>query len=203
MNGKTVKVPAVRRIGITGGVGAGKSEILRYLQESHHAAVLRTDETAQELMKPGGVCYERVKALFPDCVREDGCFDRKKMAGRVFTDPDLLETLNGVVHPAVWEAVMDWEKKKYEEGFTVLCIESALLASEKDNEAFEELWYIYAHQEVRRRRLKESRGYSDEKIDAMISSQSSEEAFEKNCDVRIDNSGEFEQTKQQIDAELL
>ncbi|HBA63793.1 MAG TPA: dephospho-CoA kinase, partial [Lachnospiraceae bacterium] len=76
--------------------------------------------------------------------------------------------------------------------------EAALLIEDKYDEICDELWYIYAGEEIRRERLKKSRGYSDEKIDSIFASQLSEEVFRSHCDVIIDNSGVFSQTKEQI-----
>ena len=78
-------------------------------------------------------------------------------------------------------------------------MEAALLLEDGYNQICNELWYIYTDEKIRRLRLKESREYSDTKIDAIMSSQLSEELFRKECQIVIDNSGDFEDTCYQID----
>lgn len=90
------------------------------------------------------------------------------------------------------------------EGRTALFfVEAALLIECGYLALVDEMWYIYADEAVRRNRLKLSRGYSDEKISRIMSSQLSEEAFRKNCDFVIDNSGDFGQTIRQITQKLV
>ena len=84
-----------------------------------------------------------------------------------------------------------------------LFIEAALLIECGYDKIVDELWYIYADKEVRRQRLKESRGYSDEKIDNIFKNQLSEDKFRSHCKVVIDNSGTLEDTCKQIDRALL
>ena len=193
-----------RRIGVTGGVGSGKSEVLRYIQEAYGALVLRTDDLAKELMEPGAACYEEVRALFgPGAVREDGTFDRAVIASKVFADHVLLEKLNGITHPAVLRYTEQLIREAEEKGTQIVCIESALFVdafgNKKGNESYHELWYVYTDTAVRRERLKASRGYSDEKISSIMANQVSDEVLRRYCDVVIDNSGDFSFTMKQID----
>ena len=193
-----------RRIGVTGGVGSGKSMVLQYMESEYGALILRTDDLAREMMEPGGACYEEVMELFGrDVLREDGTFDRAGIAARVFDDPELLERLNSITHPAVIRQITETVEKAELQGIKIICLESALFLDEqgrkKGNESYDELWYVYADEGVRRERLKASRGYSEEKISAIIANQVSEEMLRKNCDAVIDNSGEFSLTEKQID----
>ena len=193
-----------RRIGVTGGVGSGKSAVLSYIQEAYGALVLRTDDLAKELMEPGAACYEEVRALFgPEVLREDGSFDRPLIASKVFADPELLEKLNGITHPAVLRYTEQLIRDAEEKGTRIVCIESALFVDEdgnkKGNESYHELWYVCTDAAVRRERLKASRGYSDEKTSSIMANQVSDEVLRQCCDVVIDNSGDFSGTKEQID----
>lgn len=193
-----------RRIGVTGGVGSGKSEVLRYMQEAHGALVLRTDDLAKELMEPGAACYEEVRALFgPEAVLEDGTFDRSAIAAKVFADAALLEKLNGITHPAVLRYTEQLIRNAEEQGTKLVCIESALFVdgdgNKKGNESYHELWYVYTDANVRRERLKATRGYSDEKISSIMANQVSDEVLRRSCDAVIDNSGDFSDTMWQID----
>ena len=90
-------------IGITGGVGAGKSAVLDYLATKPGVRVMLADEIAHELMEPGTDCYEQIRKTFPneDIYREDGHFDRMKLAKVIFSDEKKRVQMNEIVHPAV------------------------------------------------------------------------------------------------------
>ena len=94
-------------IGITGGVGAGKSKILDYFAGKPNVRVMLADEIAHDLMEPGTDCYENLRERFEseDIYCEDGHFDRIKLAAVIFSDEDKREQLNAIVHPAVKEYV--------------------------------------------------------------------------------------------------
>lgn len=190
-------------IGVTGGVGAGKSEVLAYLAGKYNCRVIMADRLAQQLEEPGGVCYEPLIELLGEKVlEENGGIDRQKMAA-VFADKRLLQKVNGIVHPAVKQALLaEIAKEKAAGERDFLFIEAALLIEEGYAGILDELWYVHAGEEIRRRRLKESRGYSEEKIDAILQNQLSEEAFFAHCDVVIENNAGLERVYKQIEKEL-
>ncbi|MBS6194401.1 MAG: dephospho-CoA kinase [Clostridiales bacterium] len=186
-------------IGITGGAGAGKSEILNFIAGNWNATVIEADEVGYLVMRPGGLCFAPIVELFgPGILKEDGTLNREKISELVFQDRELLEKLNGIVHPAVKAYIkkaMEGERKHETDIFIV---EAALLIEDKYDEICDELWYIYADEEVRAERLRKNRGYSEEKIRRIFANQLSEDEFSDHCDFEIDNSGEFEETKEQI-----
>lgn len=188
-------------IGITGGVGAGKSEILRYIQEHYNAKILLADEVAHDLMKPGRECYDKIVQAFPgaDILAEDGQFDRGKLAEVIFSDDEKRERMNGIVHPAVKEEILGIYQKEKEKGkFSYFILEAALLIEEGYDKICDRLWYIDTGREIRRQRLKLSRGYSDGKIDSIFNSQLSEEEYRKHAALVIDNNGTLEETIYQV-----
>lgn len=190
-------------IGVTGGVGSGKSEVMKYIAGNYDAAVLLADHAGHLLMKTGQPCYQRVRQLFGDRVLdEDGELDRSRIAQIVYRDHAQLEALNRIIHPAVRKYIMKQMEAAAEQGKTFFFLEAALLLEEHYDEICDEVWYIYAQQSVRRERLKKSRNYSDEKITQMIANQLDEEEFKKRCGVTIDNSGTFENTVRQIEARM-
>lgn len=189
-------------LGITGGVGAGKSTVLGYLEKQYGAKVIMCDDVARLLQEPGEACYRAMVDLFgTEVVQEDGRFDRPKLAAKVFADKGLLEKLNAIVHPAVKQYVREAVKNSSEQ--TLVVIEAALLLEDNYGELCDEIWYIYTSDEVRRERLKASRGYSDERITQMITNQKPDEYFRENCQFIIDNSSDqVEQMQKQMDAGL-
>lgn len=193
-------------IGITGGVGAGKSAILDYLKNKPDTKVMLADEIAHELMMPGTQCYDRLKAEFgtEDIYQKDGFFDRIKLAQVIFSDDEKRKKLNGIVHPAVRKYVIGQAAYERKEGkIKLLVLEAALLIEEHYDEICDELWYIYTSEENRRIRLKKQRNYSDEKISEIFNSQLTDEKFRKACRVVIDNNGTIEAAAAQIEAALM
>lgn len=189
----------MRVIGITGGVGSGKSEVLNYIKEAYSAVICQLDEVAKMLEQKGQPCFvEIVKEFGPEVIGAGGELNRKRISELVFGNPEKLQRLNGIVHPAVKEWVRKDIALRQAEGAHLYVIEAALLPEAGYGDICREMWYIYAREDVRRARLKASRGYSEERITRMIGSQSSEQVFRAACQIVIDNSGDFEDTKRQI-----
>lgn len=213
------KYKKIRVLGITGGVGAGKSTVLAYLERAYGARVILCDEVAKLLQEPGQICYQEMLELFGrDVLQTDGRFNRQKLAEKVFADPVLLEKLNQIVHPAVKQYVKS-EIQTAVEGASasqnlpksdgrggqpsLLVIEAALLLEDHYEELCDEIWYIDTRAEVRKERLKLSRGYSQERIAQMMANQKSDDFFRKHCQFTVDNSSDsVENTYEQIDKGL-
>ena len=188
------------RESITGGVGAGKSSVLEYIESNYKCEIIYADLLAAKLQQKGQVCYESLICLLgEDVVDENGEIDRKKTAEIVFGNPDILEKVNNIVHPAVKDYIVNRISELRQENFLdYLFIEAALLIECGYKSIVDEMWYVYAAEDVRRLRLKESRGYNDSKIDSILKSQLSEEEFKASSDVIIDNSGDINDTIEQI-----
>lgn len=191
-------------IGITGGIGSGKSEILSYLKEHVNCRIIIADHVAHELEIKGGVCYERILALLgKDILTADGEIDKTKLAAHIFADKKLLAQINAIVHPAVKEYITTEIAEERKAGrYRYLFIEAALLIEDGYEEIVDEMWYIHADEKVRRDRLKASRGYSDEKINNIMREQLPEEEFYRHCPTVIDNSKQLIHAYKQIDKKL-
>lgn len=181
-------------IGITGGVGSGKSLILNYIKSHYNCEIIMADDLAKDLCKKGELCYKPlVKLLGTDVLDKDGEINKSVMAQKIFSDDNLRIGVNNIIHPSVKKYILKriaYLRRKRTKDF--LFIEAALLIEDGYKDIVDELWYIYTDEAVRRNRLKESRGYSDEKIDSIMASQLSEEEFRLNSDFEIDNSGNSE-----------
>ncbi len=191
-------------IGITGGVGAGKSEILKYLKEKYGAVVIEADKVGHLLMEPGEICYEQITETFGDGIlNTDLTIDRGALGKIVFADKELLGKLNQIIHPGVKAYIVTEIQKERAIGNTsYFVVEAALLLEDHYDVICDEMWYIDASAEVRRERLKASRGYDDEKIAGIMANQKSPEEFRKSCQAVIDNSGSLQDTYEQIDRQL-
>ena len=188
-------------IGITGGVGAGKTEVIKMIEQLCSCIVVTADRLARKLEQKGEVCFEPLLDLLGDEVLdENGEIDAAKMARMIFAPgaEDLLAGVNAIVHPAVKTRILQMIREEEKKGTDYFFIEAALLIEDHYDTIVDEMWYIYADEDTRRKRLKESRGYSDSKIDDIFASQSSDDVFRRFCSVVIDNSGRIEDTKIQL-----
>lgn len=188
-------------IGITGGVGAGKSAILDFIREHYRAKVVLADDLAKELMEPGTACHKKLLEAFggDGVFDETGVMDREKMAALLFTKPRKRQEMNAIVHPAVKEEILRQVAEEREKGeLSYFFLEAALLIEEHYDAICDELWYIYTSEEKRRQRLEQNRGYSPERIERMMASQLPEQVFFEHCAVVIDNNGTPEEAIRQV-----
>ena len=187
-------------IGITGGVGAGKSTILDYLEQKHHAYVIQADKIGHLLMEPDGICYEQVIALFGrQVIKNDKTIDRKQVSDVVFGNELMRQSLDDIIHPAVKEYILEEIRKQKQAGCKLLIVEAALLLEEHYEEFCDAVWYVHTDTEIRIQRLIESRGYSIEKAQSIIARQASEDFFRTHADYMITNNGDLDVTWQQIE----
>lgn len=190
-------------IGITGGIGSGKSRVLSYIEQQYKAVICQADHVAWKLQEPGQACYDKILQHFGAAIlNADKTINRGKLGQIVFADSDKLLLLNQIMHPIVKTYILDEIASEIAKGTTYFVLEAALLLEENYDQICDELWYIYVDEEIRRERLKESRQYGDEKIDKIMKSQLSKEEFSKRCQIIIDNNGAFEDTCYQIDKQM-
>lgn len=182
-------------IGITGGVGAGKSRILDILKEEFGAHVIQADVVAKELEEPGQPGYKRLLETFgKGILSEDGTIDRTAFAERIFSDEEAIRQVNAIIHPMVWWTVKEQIAKSHA---ALVAVEAALF-DERSREACEELWFVDTSEENRIRRLFKNRGYSREKSLRIMGNQPSRETFLGLADQVIDNNGTPEEVRRQI-----
>ncbi len=179
--------------GITGGIGSGKSYVARILAENLGLLYIDTDSLAKEQMKRGGVSFAGVVETFgaDRILGEDGEIDRKALSAIVFADGKAREKLNSLTHPNVIGAVKDTIERvragECEETCRGVIVESALMIEAGFTDIFDEVIYVRAPIEDRRRRLESERGYDAEKIDRVFASQQTEETYERYATIIIDN----------------
>lgn len=188
-------------IGITGGVGSGKSGVLSLLKKNYGAYILEADKLAHVLMQPDGPTYHPIIDCFGvEIVASDGSIDRKKLGAIVFHDADQLERLNAITHPAVrTEIDRQIAAARQTGGYTYFALEAALLLEEGYDAVCDEIWYIYVDPETRIQRLMAGRGYSREQCISIFESQSDDSYYRSHSRYVIDNSKDFENTELQID----
>ena len=187
-------------IGITGGIGTGKSTVLKILKKEYDFKVYESDKVAHELMQTGYPVYESVVSEFgKDILDEFLNIDRKKLGAIVFNDKEKLLKINALTHPVVIAEIdkrIDMEMKNGHKDFV---IESALLLETDLAEICDKIWYIYSSEEIRIKRLIEGRNMTREKVAHIMKNQWNEERYKEMCDAVIDNSGDIDDTRTQID----
>ena len=195
--------PGLYILGITGGVGAGKSTVLSVLKEEYHAYIIQADEVGHRMRMPGCPCWKRMVEEFGEGIlNPDQTINAEAVSKLVFNDPDRLSRLNAALHPLIREEICR-ELKAYAESLpetrTGMAVLEAALLKEGGLSVFcDEIWYIRAPKEIRIARLMESRGYSRERCENIMSRQAGEQEFLREADTVIENGGTPEQTKKQI-----
>ena len=187
-------------IGITGGVGAGKSTVLDHLEKQYNACVLQADKIGHLVMEPGGICYGQVIALFgKQIIKNDKTIDRKMVSDVVFAHVEMRQKLDDIIHPAVKSYILDKIEEQKKAGCTLMIVEAALLLEDHYDAFCDKVWYIHTDQEIRIERLMSSRGYTREKAENIIARQATEGFFREHADYIIQNNGDLDETWRQIE----
>ena len=190
-------------IGLTGGIGAGKSTVAEMLGR-HGAVVIDVDALGREVIGPGGSAVEAVVARFGQDVRgPDGSIDRPSLANRVFGDPESLAALNAISHPAI-NALLDERLTDIADRSpdSIVVLDMAVL-TESDlgreiRHPYELVTVVEAPRALRIARLVE-RGLTAEDAGARMASQATDEERRAVADHVIDNSGDLKTTGEQVD----
>ncbi|RKS74430.1 dephospho-CoA kinase [Actinomadura pelletieri DSM 43383] len=186
------------KVGLTGGIGSGKSEVARRLAE-HGAVVIDADRIAREVVEPGTPGLAAVVAEFgADVLLPSGALDREKLGRIVFADPDRLAALNAIVHPLVAERakqVMDEAPAD-----AVVVHDVPLLTENGLASQYDEVVVVDAPEDVQLDRLVARRGMTEEDARARMSAQASREDRRAVATHVIDNSGSLDALKAQVDA---
>lgn len=182
-------------LGLTGGVGAGKSRILELFSEDYGAQVIQADLVARKLEDPGQPGLTGLVSLFgTGILQKDGTLDRKGFADRIFGNPEALKRVNALIHPLTWNEI----KRQIRESSAELIVVEAALFDERSREVCQYLLYVDTQDEIRIQRLMENRGYSREKCLDIMKNQADRNDFLKLADFVIDNSGSLEESRLQI-----
>lgn len=192
-------------IGITGGIGTGKSTVLSLLKNKYGFTVFEADKIAHEIMNKGHEAYNKIVDSFGDGIlNSDLTINRRALSDIVFHDRSKLNVLNEIVHPAVISKILsEIDNLRREKGTDRFVIEAALLIESGCDKICDSVWYIYADKEVRIDRLVKGRGMTTKQIASVMENQLDKERFIKNSDIVIDNSSTIEITDKQIEKLLV
>ena len=179
------------RVGLTGGIGSGKSEVSRRLAD-RGAAIIDADKAARDVVAAGTPGLAQVVAAFGDRVRlPDGSLDRPKLGQIVFGDEAARATLNGIVHPLVHAHMREAEARAIADGVAVIVHDIPLLAEagQARSAGFDLVIVVDVPPELQVARLTGSRGMTAEDAAARMAAQAAREERLAIADVVIDNSG--------------
>lgn len=189
-------------IGLTGGVGSGKSLAAQILKEECRAELLIADDLGHLAMEPGTKGYRQIIERFGrQILNQDGLVDHEALSLVIFRDEQARTDLNGIIHPAVLEYIKKYiQERKSLDGMIIL--ESAILFETGCDRFCDQIWYVHVSDEIRRERLADNRGYTIEKTESIMSKQLSVQEFYSRCNVVVENDGTKEDLTEQIRARL-
>ena len=186
-------------IGLTGGAGCGKSYVAKVIMKNFPILHISTDDISRRQMQPGGTVYDAVVREFGNgIVKADKTIDRAGLAAIVFSDPEKLNILNGITHPAVFDELKRIFKI-VEDGlvlspifdrpipYKAVLVETAILKEAGYCEMCDAIWYVYAPEEQRIERMMRDRGYSRERCVETLKSQASDEEYRSYATGVIEN----------------
>ena len=187
-------------IGITGGVGAGKSTVLKLIKSLCKCDIVMADDVAKSLMQYGEELSNHAIRIFgKESYTQNGQLNTAYISKIMYSNENLKKEWVDIVHPAVKNEILEQITKCNKDYFFV---EAALLIEEHYDEICDEIWYIYAPEDERIKRIMENRGYSLLKAQSIIANQLSHEEFLAKSDFVIDNGISIEKTRLQIENKL-
>ena len=188
----------MRTIGLTGGIGSGKSAVSDILRDAG-ACVMDADAVAHEVYRPGSDGWrEVVEAFGGEIVGPSGEIDRRKLAALVFGEIAQVERLNRIVHPRARELVSERMAAAGESGERAVAVEVPLLFEAGWDDMFDEVWVVTAPEETVIERVVEARGIDAGSVVSRMRAQMTNEDRMSRADVAIDNSNTVEDLRASV-----
>lgn len=193
-------------IGLTGGIGSGKSTVLNILKEYYNAFIMSADDIGKETMVPGTQTYQKmVREYGTEILKEDGVIDTAKLSAILMSDEIKLKKQNAIVHPYVIGKIEQNIKqlRKGEEAAKadgkLVVVESAILFETGCDRLCDEVWVVTVPKELRIERLMRDRGYTRVRAESFINRQMSDEEYVSRADKVILNDRNMEELRNSID----
>ena len=185
-------------IGLTGGIGTGKSLVSRMLQE-HGATIIDADLVGHEAYTPHTETWQVVVDTFGDVLAEDGQIDRRKLGAIVFSDPKQLQKLNAIMHPRMYKMIEERIQGHQAGGAETIVVEAAILIEAKWTPLVDEVWVTTAPEDQVIDRIKGRNNMGEDAARARINSQMSSEERVRHANVSIANDGSMDQLRDTVD----
>jgi dephospho-CoA kinase len=188
-------------IGLTGGIGSGKSVVGGILAELG-ARVIDTDKIGHRVYAPGSAGFTRIVETFGrEVVAADGTIDRKKLGAIVFADAARRAALNAIVHPLIFGEILREIGACREAGFTgPIVLEAPILVEAKGTGLVDQIWVVTAPPEAVRARLTGARAMTRAEIDARVAAQLDDAERRRHADVIIENDGDLASLRKVVEA---
>ncbi|WP_291843748.1 dephospho-CoA kinase [Maricaulis sp.] len=184
------------RVGLTGSIGMGKSATAQILRDAG-IPVFDSDAAVHALYAPGGAAVEPVGRAFPGVVI-DGAIDRARLSELLKADPDGFETLEEIVHPLVSEAREAFVSEHEAAGHTILVFDVPLLFETGGEKRVDAVIVVHAPEEIRRARVMQRPGMTEEKLNAIIARQLDDSIKLQRADHVVETSGGIEDARRQV-----
>jgi dephospho-CoA kinase len=185
-------------IGLTGGIASGKSTVSGMLQDLG-AVIIDADKIAREVVEPNQPTWLKIKQRFgEDIFHEDGQMDRKKLGAIIFKDGQARTDLNAIIHPAIRERMMQQREKAEREGTELIVMDIPLLFESELEYMVEKILVVYVPEEIQKDRLMLRDQIDEELALQKMSSQLSIELKKEKGHAFINNSGSFDETREQL-----
>ena len=177
-------------IGLTGGIGTGKSEVASLLQ-SFGAEVINADQVGHEAYTPNSESWREVVNTFgEEILQPDGQIDRGRLGAIVFSNPQQLDKLNAIMHPRMARMVGDKIEVLRDKGVPAVVVEAAVLFEAGWDSLVDEVWTTDSPVELVIERLQARNGMSEEEVRRRINSQMDRVERIERSDLVVDNSGD-------------
>lgn len=188
-------------IGLTGGIGSGKSVVGRMLAELG-AHVIDTDKVGHRVYEPKSEGFDRLVATFgKSIVGSDGTIDRKRLGAIVFADAARRAELNAIVHPLIFGEIMREIAETRNRGFAGhIVLEAPILVEAKGTGLVDQIWVVAAPPDAVRGRLARDRSMSRAEIDARVGAQLDDAERQRHADVVIENDGDLASLRKVVEA---
>ena len=186
-------------IGLTGGIGSGKSTVSSRLAE-HGAFIVDADLVAREIVEPGQPALAELAEAFDGVLNPDGTLNRAELARQAFATPEATEKLNAITHPRIRARTEELFKQGRESGAQVLVYDMPLLIENGEVDKVDHVLVVDAPDELRIDRLVQHRGLDEDDARRRIAAQIDRATRLNAADTVLDNSGTVEQLLEQVDS---
>lgn len=185
-------------IGLTGGIGSGKSTVSNMLRELG-AVIIDADVIARQVVRPGEPAWQELQERFGrEIIRPDGSLDRRRLGEIAFHNSQALQDLNRITHPRIRERIIERIDQLRQMNVRVVVVDAPLLLEAGLTDIVDQVWVVDVDHETLVKRVQLREGFTAEQVEARLQAQMSSEEKRRRADVVIDNRGNVGQTQEQV-----
>ncbi|HHT02320.1 MAG TPA: dephospho-CoA kinase [Firmicutes bacterium] len=185
-------------IGLTGGIGSGKSTVSNMLRELG-AVIIDADVIARQVVRPGEPAWQELQERFGrEIIRPDGSLDRRRLGEIAFHNSQALQDLNRITHPRIRERIIERIDQLRQMNVRVVVVDAPLLLEAGLTDIVDQVWVVDVDHETLVKRVQLREGFTAEQVEARLQAQMAPEEKRRRADVVIDNRGNVGQTQEQV-----